>query len=237
MAKFSVIIPARDEERFLPGCLAAVEAAGKRVEEGVEVIVVLNRCSDGTEEIARKAGAVIVREDAGNLSKIRNAGAAVAQGEILVTCDADSVPHERTFELIERKLATRKLVGGGTFTYPERLSLGIFFSIGAVLPYLIWHGVSFGLFWCRRQDFEEIGGFDEGMVSIEDLDFAKRLRKLGRSRGQGFGTLVRAPLKTSCRKFDQFGDWYLFLNPRFLWRVFQGTDRAVADRYWYQVER
>ena len=201
------------------------------------MIVVLNRCTDGTEAIAQEAGATIVREEEANLSKIRNAGAAVATAPILVTCDADSVPHERTFVVVQKKLATGNLVGGGSLTLPERWSLGIVGSVGAVMPYLIWHGVSFGLFWCRTEDFRAIGGFNEELVSVEDLDFAKRLKSHGKQTGRRFGTNVRAPLTTSCRKFDQFGDWYLLLNPRFVWRVFQGTNREVADRFWYEVGR
>lgn len=199
--------------------------------------MVLNRCSDGTEEIARAAGALLAYEDEANLSKIRNAGAALATAPVLVTCDADSVPHEKVFAAVIEKLATEKFVGGGCHTLPERWSVGIVFSVASVLPYLVWHGVSFGLFWCRTEDFRAIGGFNEELVSIEDLDFAKRLKAFGKKRGQRFGSVLTAPLRTSCRKFDQFGDWYLFLNPRFVWRVFRGTDREVADRFWYEVGR
>ncbi len=237
MPSVSIVIPAHNEADFLPGCLAGVQEAAALARLEVEVIVVLNRCTDGTEEIARKAGALIAHEDERNLSKIRNAGAALATAPILITCDADSIPHRKTFVLVQEFLTNDRLVGGGTLTFPERLSLGIFVSIASVLPYLIWHGVSFGLFWCRREDFEAIGGFDEALVSVEDLDFAKRLRKHGRKSGRKFGTLIKAPLKTSCRKFDQFGDWYLFLSPHAVWRVFRGTDREVADRFWYQVGR
>lgn len=237
IADLSLIIPAHNEEQFLPLCLQGIRRAEAFAGIRVEVIVVLNRCTDLTEELALAAGAVIAREDEPNLSQIRNAGAALATAPILVTCDADSVPHERTFSEVLAKLATGKLVGGGTLTIPERWSLGVVCSVGAVLPYLIWHGVSFGLFWCRTQDFRAIGGFNEDLVSIEDLDFAKRLKREGRKTGRAFGTVLRAPLTTSCRKFDQFGDWYLVLNPRFVWRVFRGTDREIADQFWYEVGR
>lgn len=237
IADLSIIIPAHNEEAFLPKCLAGIRRAEAFAGIEVEVIVSLNRCTDRTEDLAREAGAFIAREDERNLSKIRNAGAALATAPVLVTCDADSVPHEKTFAVISEKLATGKFVGGGTLTLPERWSLGIFCSVGSVMPYLIWHGVSFGLFWCQTADFRTIGGFNEKLVSIEDLDFAKRLKALGKGRGQRFGTVASAPLTTSCRKFDQFGDWYLLLNPRFVWRVFRGTDREVVDRFWYQVGR
>lgn len=237
IADISIVIPAHNEEEFLPDCLRGVRRAAAFAKVEVEVIIVLNRCTDRTEAIAQEAGAMIVREDEANLSKIRNAGAAVATAPVLVTCDADSVPHQKTFSLVLAKLAAGNVVGGGTLTWPERWSLGIVCSVGSVLPYLIWHGVSFGLFWCYREDFEAIGGFNEKLVSIEDLDFAKRIKARGQEDGRRFGTLVAAPLTTSCRKFDQFGDWYLFLNPRFVWRIFRGTDREVADKFWYQVGR
>jgi glycosyltransferase involved in cell wall biosynthesis len=46
---------------------------------------------DRTEEIAVSLGCRMVREDARNLSRIRNAGVSAATGEMIVTIDADSV--------------------------------------------------------------------------------------------------------------------------------------------------
>lgn len=233
--KISLIVPAHNEAAFLPACLDAAARSAERIDQEVEIIVVLNRCTDETEAIARGRGCVIVREDAKNLSLIRNAGAAAARGDILVTCDADSRMHPETFPEIIRLLGTGKHVGGGALILPERWSPGIIASGLAILPYLAFTGVSFGLFWCLRSDFGAIGGFDPKLVSVEDVDFAKRLKAHGRESGRKWGTLFRAPLVTSCRKFDEFGDWYLVLNPGFVRRVFRGTDRKAADRFWYDV--
>ncbi|HEX7261169.1 MAG TPA: hypothetical protein VF258_05085, partial [Luteolibacter sp.] len=68
-----------------------------------------------------------------------------------------------------------------------------------------------------------------------DVDFARRLKAHGRKSGRSWGTLMRAPLITSCRKFDEFGDWYLFRNPAFVRSIFRGDDRKAADRFWYDV--
>lgn len=233
--KISLVVPAHNEQAFLPACLEAAKRAAGRISGDVEIIVVLNRCTDATGEIARGHGCVIVREDARNLSRIRNAGAAAASGEVLVTCDADSRMHPGTFAEILRRLAPGNVVGGGALVFPERWSVGIVASALAILPYLAFTGVSFGLFWCRKRDFEEIGGFDERFVSVEDVDFARRLKAHGRKTGRKWGTLLRSPLITSCRKFDQFGDWYLFRNPAFVRRVFRGDDRQAADHFWYDV--
>ena len=233
--RISLIVPAHNEAAFLTGCLEAARKAAERIDAGVEIIVVLNRCTDDTEAIARGHGCVIVREDARNLSKIRNAGAAAASGEVIVTCDADSRMHPDSLREILRRLDSGKIVGGGAMVYPERWSPGIVASALAILPYLAFTGVSFGLFWCLKRDFDAIGGFDDRFVSVEDVDFARRLKRHGRASGRGWGTLVRAALVTSCRKFDQFGDWYLFKNPAFVRRVFRGDDQKAADHFWYDV--
>ena len=233
--RISLVVPAHNESAFLPACLEAARAAAERMEAEVEIIVVLNRCTDDTEEIARRHGCRIVREDAKNLSSIRNAGITAAEGEIIVTCDADSRMHPDSFKEIIRRLDSGKIVAGGALVLPERWSVGIVASALSILPYLAFTGVSYGLFWFWKRDFDEIGGFDTRFVSVEDVDFACRLKAHGRKSGRSWGTLVKAPLVTSCRKFDQFGDWYLFRNPAFVRRVFRGDDRKAADRFWYDV--
>lgn len=233
--RISLIVPAHNESEFLPACLEAASVAAERIDSEVEIIVVLNRCTDDTGEIARRHGCVIVREDAKNLSLIRNAGVAAASGEIIVTCDADSRMHPDSFKEILRRLGSEKVVGGGALVLPERWSPGIVASAFAILPYLAFTGVSFGIFWFLKGDFEEIGGFDARFVSVEDVDFARRLKAHGRKSGRSWGTLMRAPLITSCRKFDQFGDWYLFRNPSLVRKIFRGDDRKAADHFWYDI--
>lgn len=233
--RISLIIPAHNESAFLPACLEATRQAADRIDSTVEIIVILNRCTDDTEQIASHHGCLIVREDAKNLSQIRNAGVAAASGEIIVTCDADSRMHPDSFQQILRRLASGKVIGGGAMVLPERWSPGIVASGFAILPYLAFTGVSFGLFWFLKRDFDAIGGFDPSFVSVEDVDFALRLKAHGRKSGRSWGTLLWAPLVTSCRKFDQFGDWYLFRNPAFVRKVFRGNDRQAADQFWYDV--
>jgi hypothetical protein len=102
---------------------------------------------------------------------------------------------------------------------------------------LLWRRVSAGLFWCLRQDFEAIGGFDENLVSLEDLNFAQRLKAYGRSKGKRFKTIRTACIVTSCRKFDMFGDWYLLTNPRLVRQLLSGKSQKDADHFYYDAER
>jgi len=235
--KFSIVIPAHNEEGFLDACLRSIAVAAAPYPGLVEIIVVLNRCTDGTERIARAAGVRVVYEDSKNLSKTRNVGAAASKGTVLLTLDADSLLSANLLTEIDRLLATGKYVGGGARIMFERYSLGLVITMLLVVPLLLWCRISGGCFWCRKEDFDAIGGFDEGHLTFEDVDFARRLKSYGRARGKRFGTLFRASIITSCRKFDRFGDWYLAFRPWLLARLLRGTDRALADKLWYEPKR
>ncbi|MBL7670311.1 MAG: glycosyltransferase [Bdellovibrionaceae bacterium] len=236
--KFSILIPAHNEEFFIQKCLDAVDKARTRSKHEVEVIVCLNRCTDGTEKLAREFGAKIVKEDAKNLSKIRNTAAKVATGDVIVTIDADSQMSENTLTEIERLLLIGKYIGGGTKIKTERVSLGIICSTLVIARYALpWKIPSAGIFWCYKKDFDAIGGFNEKMLSIEDLDFAKRLKEYGKSQGKKYGTLWKSHIITSCRKFDKFGDWYFFKNPKVVRALFQGTDQESTNRFYYEMKR
>jgi glycosyltransferase involved in cell wall biosynthesis len=235
--RFSIIVPARNEEAFIGRCLDSIVVAGKPYPSQIEIIVAINRCTDRTEEIARSYGAIICHTEARNLAAIRNAAAARARGEIILTIDADSWMSQNMLTVIDRALSSGKYIGGGVAIYPERLSLGLLLT-GIVLGvFALKHRVSAGLFWCYRKDFVALHGFDESFLTVEDVDFAKRLRKSGKMQGKRFKTLWRAWIGTSCRKWDKFGDWYLLKDVSFLRKLLAGKDQAVADKVYYDFER
>jgi len=239
---FSIIVPAHNEERYLAGCLDAVERAAAGVDGSVETIVVLNRCTDGTQRIAEDRGARIAGCEGRNLAAIRNAGAALATGDILVTVDADSRMSDNALAEAGKALASGRYVGGGVPIHPERRSAPIVLTGIAILSLCAAMGVpSAGMFWCYRRDFEAVGGFDEAKHTAEDIDFALRLKAHGAKSGRRYGTLRKARLLTSCRKFDQFGDWFaiklMLRYPVKTWRGLHGLDEEFGNRYWYDVGR
>lgn len=134
---------------------------------------------------------------------------------------------------VSRRLATGRYVGGGVRIMPERMSLGILFSSMTFAPRLLLERSWAGMFWMRRQVFDALGGFDEGFVSAEDVDFARRLHAHGRRCGLRYGIIARAYIVASCRKFDRFGDWYLFRNRRLVSLILSGHDQEAADHYYY----
>jgi glycosyltransferase involved in cell wall biosynthesis len=233
---FSVIIPARNEELFIAGCLQSIRVAAASYVGQVEVIVVLNRCTDKTEEIAHSFGARTIRDDARNLAKIRNAGTRSASGRILVTIDADSAMSPGTLMAIDQALTSGTTVGGGTLIRPDRTSLGIQVTLLLFRLFLFISQLSGGLFWCSREDFAAIGGFNEGLVSGEDVDFARRLKAYGKKVHRPFSILPGAYIVTSCRKFDAYGDWCVLTSPLLIWRLLRGNNRRAADAFYYDFE-
>ena len=79
--RFSIIIPAFDEEAFLPATLSILKAAMNSVAESGEVIVADNNSTDRTAEIAREHGARVVFEPENQIARARNAGARAASAE------------------------------------------------------------------------------------------------------------------------------------------------------------
>jgi glycosyltransferase involved in cell wall biosynthesis len=237
---FSVVVPAHNEELLLTNGLHAIDVAAEQVAGDVEVIVVANRCTDATADLARAAGAIVVEDESRNVAAVRNAGAAAATGEVIMTIDADCLMSPLTFREVDRLLGSGRFVGGGTKVIPERRSAGIRATY-ALMEVAVWlTRLGGGLFWCLRSDFETLRGFDESRLLAEDLDFARRLRAHGKRTGRAFTNIRTAPMVASCRKFDRFGDWHMFamaLQAREIRAVMKGTDTAWVDRYLFDFNR
>lgn len=242
--EFSVIIPAHNEEKYVGKCLHFIKEAAEYAKPcEVQMIVVANRCTDRTAAVARRHGAeVVIDEESRCISAVRNTGLRAAKGEIVVTIDADSVMTKTSLAEIRQLLGSGKYIGGGAMPEFDRMSLGIFVSsmyvAANLLPVMIKSGALSGaMFWAYRRDFEAVGGFNEDLVSLEDMDFAKRLKKHGEARGKKYGTLKKSFVITSSRKFDEFGDWYLIKNRSLTKRIFTGTDKEAADEFYYNVRK
>jgi glycosyltransferase involved in cell wall biosynthesis len=239
----SVIIPAYNEEGYLPATIASLRraAAHYQRERGgtIELVVVDNNSSDRTVEAARAAGAdQIVFEPVNQISRARNAGARAARGEWLAFCDADNRVTENIFVAIHDNLSQPDVIGGGTRVKPERFNatVALWYSVWKVFSLFARVGV--GVMHCRKADFENMGGYSEELYAAEDVQFAYDLKKLGRATGRPrFVVRHDAAIITSMRKPDQFGFWHI------TWRILRmavGMQRKIRDkRYcdlWYDVK-
>ncbi|MEW6567713.1 MAG: sugar transferase [Chloroflexota bacterium] len=94
----SVIVPARDAADTLAECLKALRLQTLPREQ-YELIVVDDGSSDDTPRIAEAWADRVIRQHGLGPAAARNAGAAIARGELLIYTDADCAP---TPEFLER---------------------------------------------------------------------------------------------------------------------------------------
>src|SRR3989338_6990801 len=124
----SIIIPAYNEETYLPKLLDCIK---KQTYRDYEVIVADANSKDRTRAIAKKYGCKIVRS--GSLPGIgRNNGAKAAKGDILVFLDADVLLDDDFLESAIKEFEKRKLGCASVKIVPQgnkmidRIFLGAF---------------------------------------------------------------------------------------------------------------
>jgi cellulose synthase/poly-beta-1,6-N-acetylglucosamine synthase-like glycosyltransferase len=141
--RFLVLIPAHNEERLIRRCLEAI-AADRRL--GDIVLVVADRCTDATAQIARSFGARVLERaatDEPGRAAARQAGlehARVLDWDAVAMLDADSVISPGFFLACERALAAgadavqarSESKKGGTLA--TEASLAAFTLQGVTLP-------------------------------------------------------------------------------------------------------
>jgi len=200
LGMISFIIPAHNEEVCLGGTLDALVASADQIGRPYEVIVVNDSSTDRTAAIASERGARVVDVQHRQIAATRNAGARLARGDIFFFVDADT---QANAVAIRAGLAAleRGAVGGGCrFRYAgwipwwARILLPIGNATGRVL------GLVGGAFlFCRRSDFEAVGGFCERYYAAEEVIFSRALRRRGRF------VIPRAMVLTSNRKIRTIG--------------------------------
>jgi len=236
----SHIIPAHNEERYLPRTLESVKRAADAFDGSVELIVVDNDSTDGTAEVARRCGTKVVFEERRCIAAVRNAGAAHARGRILTFADADSMVSENFFVLTARHMANRQCVGGNFGIRADRMSVGIWLSIRVIIAIVrAIFRVGGGSYFCLRETFEAIGGFDTSRYYAEDVTFGRALKRYGKSRGLRYVQDHNAYITTSMRKADALGDWHaikFMLQAPFL-AVWPPLLKKRLRAYFYQFDR
>lgn len=241
--RFSLIIPAFNEEAYLPALLNSVDVARTCYAGGpneIEVVVADNASSDSTADLARSNGCRVFCEDRRVIAAVRNTGARNARGRVFVFVDADNIMHPDTFNAIDRSLSTGKVIAGATGVKMQRMSLGIAVTYALMVPIVWLTRMDTGVVFCRREDFETIGGYNEDLLFAEDVQFLWDLMRLGRKQGRKLSRITSARAIFSTRKFDRHGDWHYLWIP---WRLLYGllfsksSMHNFARMYWYPDQR
>lgn len=205
----SVVVPAHNEEKYVKRCIDSIKKAASHFKGNVEVIVVCNRCTDRTEEIALENGARVVKNEDRCIARVRNAGIQAALGRVIMTMDCDNRMTPGTIREAYAMLYSGEYIGGGAPIRFERCSFPLFLNDMMCRAGFKLTGLYCGIFWAEKKTFEAIGGFVDKRA-FEDVDTAKNLRKYGKSLGKKYGVLQKNYLINSTRKYDDLGDWLYF---------------------------
>jgi glycosyltransferase involved in cell wall biosynthesis len=210
--RFSVIIPCYNEADFITDTLISLESQNTAAK--YEVIVVDNNCSDETVEIAKKYGARIVTEQRPGVCAARQAGTKAANGEIIVSTDADTVFEPTWLETIDNNFRNdSQLVAiGGPCRYfdgPWWGKVYTHFLFGASYSYSIIIGHPFYV-TATNIAFKKSAwsGYNLTMMQGGDeVDLLHRLRQRGKVRFNNSN-----PTYTSGRRLSKGLAYNLFVT-------------------------
>lgn len=183
--KISVVIPAHNEELFLPKTLKSLSEQTFKLP--YEIIVVDNKSTDKTAEIAATYGAVVVKEEKKGFAHACNAGFLAAKGDIIARADADYILPKKWLDKIWKAFQKDKLLialGGPIYPLESYWWENIlYFPAQLTWMYmlkLLGQGFLFPNMAVRRKIFLECGGFDTDIPYGEDTDLCQRLKKMGK---------------------------------------------------------
>jgi len=192
----TVIIPTRNEGRFIAGCLDSV-LTGEYPVDRLEILVIDAFSTDGTRALirARKAAGAPIRildDSEGNIPRALNAAIRESRGEILIRLDAhNTYAKDYLRRCVERLVAGEAEIVGGVWHAVPRTrgawgravtaALSEPFGVGdahyrtrtLTQPTLV-DTVPF--FACQRALFDRFGFFDDNIPGSEDMVYNSRVR-------------------------------------------------------------
>ncbi len=239
MSDYAVIIPAYNEEAFLPGTLKVAREAmgslGDAFGRG-ELIVVDNASADRTAEFAREGGADrVVFEEHHQIARARNTGAAATDARWIIFLDADTLLTPTLLRDALSALASGRIVGGGARLMMDR---EVSLIVAAIVRF--WDAVSRfrrlaagSFFFVRHDAFDAVGGFDEAIYAGEEVWLARRLKAWAKREKMEFVVLLER-IVTSSRKSDWFSPWAIFGQLMLFTFCPWATRHRRLCRLWYR---
>ncbi len=192
--KISVIIPALNEGNYLGETLSCLKNLNP---EPFETIGVDGGSTDRTSDIFKEFNIPVIQTHKASRPIQMNAGSRSAKGNILVFLHADTLPPPDLVSLVQNHLSNTSISLGGFTSIMQcqearpvvswlnkiKTSLWAFFF----RPYrFINNGfrILFGdqVMFCRKEDFLEVGGFNESYPVLEDAELCIRMNRKGRIR-------------------------------------------------------
>ena len=224
ITELSIIIPALNEEKYLPLLLASFTE--QKFQGKWEIIVVDGKSTDRTKEVAnsykRELPNLTVISSERGVSTQRNVGAEKAKYNYLVFIDADTVVPPNFLTKVARKINPReKYFVGMPLILPLKgtivdyamvyIAYNFFLLVGKFKPL-----VTGMCLITTKANHTRINGFNERLMYAEDMDYGLRSRK----SGAGYHMYATVRIFASVRRGRKMGrrnlgkvwfSWYIQL--------------------------
>jgi len=179
---FSVIIIGRNEGERLLRCIESVRAMRGGFSPP-EIVYVDSASSDGSGDLARKAGARVIELSSDNSSaaKGRNAGWKTAAGEYILFLDGDTILAPDFVEKardVFKDPVVAAVAGDRREIFPQKNLFHRACDLEWITPYGERESLG-GDALIRRKVLEEIGGYEESLKVGEDPEMFSRIRQKG----------------------------------------------------------
>jgi glycosyltransferase involved in cell wall biosynthesis len=202
----SIVIPTRDEQKYLPRLLKSISEQKFLPKE--VIVADSPQSADKTREIAHAAGAIVV--DGGYPGVGRNRGVESSSSEYIYFLDADMILKDKSHLGSSLKIVKEEDldVGFGLFENDKESNK---FRTKLVMKWLNFMGKlstrkkidvygTMANVIIKKKVFERVGGFNESMTHFEDIDFVKRLK--GKKVKVG---IIPIKVQTSGRRYGRIG--------------------------------
>ena len=217
----SIVMPVLDEADAIQATLAALAPLRAR---GAELIVVDGGSSDATPALAAPLADVLLAAPRGRARQM-NAGAARAQGDVLLFLHADTTLPPGADGLVQQALAGGAVWGRFDVRISGRPRL-----LRLVAALMNQRSRSTGIatgdqaMFVRRDLFVQVGGFPDQPL-MEDIALSQRLRAVA------WPACLRARATTSGRRWQSRGVWRtVFLMWWLRWRYWRGEPAETLAR-------
>ncbi|HEV8241537.1 MAG TPA: TIGR04283 family arsenosugar biosynthesis glycosyltransferase [Thermoanaerobaculia bacterium] len=221
--RLAIVVPTLDEERAMRENLARTLAHAD------ELIISDGGSIDGTREIAARLGARVVTGPAGRGAQL-NRGAAATTAELLLFLHADTTLPPGAADAVRAAVA-RGCCGGGFRLHfePARPLFRFVATFANLRSRLTRVALGDQAQFATRAAFDQLGGYREWPI-LEDLDFARRLKRAGRI------AILPLAASTSARRFEKRGPLRTVLTNWLIWTLFAcGVSPARLARLYRNV--